>query len=65
MMNYCLTNNTDEKVCIIKDINKCKKLITGETLTPDEFDILYDMNIEELNRLLDRNQSYIIATHIL
>jgi hypothetical protein len=65
MMNYCLTNNTDEKVCIIKDINKCKKLITGETLTPDEFDTLYDMNIEELNRLLDRNQSYIIATHIL
>jgi len=65
MMNYCLTNNTDEKVCIIKDINKCKKLITGETLTPDEFDTLYDMNIEDLNRLLDRNQSYIIATHML
>ena len=65
MMNYCLTNNTDEKICIIKDINKCKKLITGETLTPDEFDTLYDMNIEELNRLLGRNQSYIIATHIL
>jgi uncharacterized protein YwgA len=65
MISYCLTNDTDEKVCIIIDINKCKKLITGEILTPDEFDILYDMNKEDLNKVLDRNQSYIIATHIL
>jgi len=65
MIGYYLTNSTDEKVCVIKDINKCKKLITGEILTPDEFDALYDMNIEELDKLLDRNQSYIIATHIL
>lgn len=65
MISYCLTNDTDEKVCIIIDINKCKKLITGNILTPDEFDLLYDMSIEDLNRILDRNQSYIIATQIL
>jgi len=65
MIGYYLTNSTDEKVCVIKDINKCKKLITGEILTPDEFNALYNMNIEELDKLLDRNQSYIIATHIL
>lgn len=65
MMAYYLTNDSVEKICIIKDINKCKKLITGNILTPDEFDLLYDMSIEDLNRILDRNQSYIVATQIL
>lgn len=54
-----LSDESKTKVCLITDLCKCKKLIINEPLDTEEFNKLYDMSIEELNRLLAVQQAYI------
>jgi len=41
------------KVCYIQDIAKVYRLNTGKLINTDEFDTLYDANIQQLSHILN------------
>lgn len=47
------------KVTLIEDINKGIQFLFGRNITADEFDIIYDMNIAELEVMFGDLQKHI------
>lgn len=47
------------KVTLIEDINKGIQFLFGRNITVDEFDIIYDMNIAELEVMFGDLQKHI------
>lgn len=47
-INHILTEENKEKVCLIEDVAKLLKSKTGELLSVQEFDTMYDLSVKEL-----------------
>jgi ribonuclease PH len=45
------------KITLIEDLNKIKMFMEGQPLTVEEFDELYDMDIEQVELVLSLNNS--------
>lgn len=48
IIQQVLSDESKEKVCIITDINKLIKMVTGKNIEPVEFDYMYDMPLPKL-----------------
>lgn len=47
------------KITIIEDINKGINFLFGRNINADEFDIIYDMNVAELENMFNDLQKHI------
>jgi hypothetical protein len=47
------------RITLIEDINKIKRFVKDEVLTVEEFDELYDRDIEELEMILAINSRFV------
>jgi hypothetical protein len=52
-MENTLTQDAQSKVTLIAELNDLHKMITGEPLSADQFDGLYDLSLEELLQAIE------------
>ncbi len=48
-----LTDTQRQKICLIEDINKIEKALTGRTITPKQFDELWDLPTFSLSTIVN------------